>query len=57
MGLFKAFIAVIISIFLVNQLFTNKKIALNYPILKRTILKPKNKFYFVIFIMALFILF
>lgn len=57
MGFLKAIIAVIVSIFSVNVLYQNESILDNYPLIKQMILTPEKKCYFIIFVMALFIIF
>ena len=57
MGVLKAIIAIIVSVFSVNVLYNNQSILDNYPLIKQMILTPERKCYFIIFVMALFIIF
>lgn len=57
MGVLKAIIAIIVSVFSVNILYNNQSILDNYPLIKQMILTPERKCYFIIFVMALFIIF
>jgi hypothetical protein len=57
MGFIKALIAIIVSITVVNFIYSSDFISYNYPIIKKTFITPEKKCYFMIMVMAIFIMF